>query len=807
MQNTSANSRMLQTPVRVTIKGNLDIARLADALSAMVERHEALRTVFREQGDQLWQEALSASPLALEYIDLTGVAPANKELRLQQQLAAAEALPIDLSIEPGIRAQLIGLESGSWVLSILLHHIISDGASVTVFQNELWVIYEALSEGHTSTLAPLQITFSDFAVTQIDWVSSPAAQPKIDYWLRVLSAPLPILDFPLDRPHRAGATSSPAMLTWQIPKELIEAARQIARTHNTTIFSVTAAAFAAVLSRLTAAHDLIIGVPVANRREETEAVIGRFSSTAALRLTLTGNPTLESLVDTVRDTFTEALDASDIPLEYLLQTIDSKGRGGRSPLFQFYFQYHAAFLVGRQVAGLRIDPLPAPRLPTPHELQLDLIERADGVTAIARFDRELLDESTVQQILELYENALQAIVTSPKRKLCSLPTGAFSQARGAASKPGPLATPEKSAAPTGTERQIIAIWENILAVKNINTGDDFFDLGGRSLHAARFIQQVHKVFGLRLDISKVAVHRTVAAMAAHIGTRDNSSSSNKFDIVIPLKPSGHLAPIFFIHGVGGHVLHFRNLAAHLPAEQPMFSLSAPELCWLPSKPTIEDFAALYIQEIRKIWPNGPIHLCGYSAGGTIAHAMATQLADAHQPLGKLIILDHQNFSYYRNLAVAARLQILSRRLVDRTQRYLQQLANKDFAAIRHNVHFLTSLAVANCKWRIAEFASGTLSRPGRASKNDNMAMFHTLIRKYQPRSYPGNVLLIRTPARFQEPAPNPTLGWNKVVTGEIDVKFVTGSHETLLDEPHVHSLITLLSSYLSNGPVKARDIT
>ena len=143
--------------------------------------------------------------------------------------------------------------------------------------------------------------------------------------------------------------------------------------------------------------------------------------------------------------------------------------------------------------------------------------------------------------------------------------------------------------------------------------------------------------------------------------------------------------------------------------------------------------------------------------------------------------------------------------MDRGQRYLQQLANKDFTAIERNVRYLTSLAWANCKWRIAEIASRASSRPGIASLNSNMAMFDTLTKQYQPRSYPGNVLLIRTPPRYEEPAPNPTLGWNKVVTGEIDVKFVTGNHETLLEEPHVHSLITLLSSYLSGVTIADRN--
>ena len=162
---------------------------------------------------------------------------------------------------------------------------------------------------------------------------------------------------------------------------------RLSQLESATTFMLMLTAFAIVLARYSGREDIIIGSPVANRRAETEPLIGPFSAPVPLRVKLSSDPTLREVLRRATRVTLDALDHADLPFEVLFKRLKMRSVQGRNPLFQFYFVYQKAFLQTRQLRELSVTPLPAVSVGTPFELQLAIIERSDGVRANVDYDR------------------------------------------------------------------------------------------------------------------------------------------------------------------------------------------------------------------------------------------------------------------------------------------------------------------------------------------------------------------------------------------------------------------------------------
>src|SRR5215510_4906007 len=150
----------------VRLSGHLSTEALRASLKLIIDRHEILRTTFREQGDELLQIISPTANVSLVTADLATIAESERESRLAELLQQEAQSSFDLAAGPLIRARLFILQDRDHVLVITLHHIIGDGWSQNVLQRELWLAYEALSEGREPEFEPLEIQYGDFAVWQ-----------------------------------------------------------------------------------------------------------------------------------------------------------------------------------------------------------------------------------------------------------------------------------------------------------------------------------------------------------------------------------------------------------------------------------------------------------------------------------------------------------------------------------------------------------------------------------------------------------------------------------------------------------------
>jgi thioesterase domain-containing protein/non-ribosomal peptide synthetase component F len=623
----------------VRLTGTVSLEHLEESLLLLVERHESLRTTFHKEGEDLIQIIHPSQSIDLPVTSLELVVAAEKEQKLWESIRAEASAPFDLEQGPLLRARLFRLAPEEHVLILTTHHIIVDGFSQSVIQRDLWTIYEAVSSGQVPSLPSLTIQYGDFAHWQEEWLKSDAANEELEFWKKQLEPPVPVLKFPVDRPPKNRPASHGAMETLLLPEDLTRSMKELGQSESTTVFTVLLTGYAALLCRYAEQEEIIIGSPVANRKPETEGLIGPFASPVTLRLNVARDPTLKELLTRVRDTTLDALNHAELPFEVLMDHLDVRSVQGRNPLSQCYFFYQLAFLRPRELDRLTVTPLPDFGLGTHFELQMGLLDRREGLRAQLEYNPDLYDASTIRQVLEDYQKVLELMRDVPESRIHELKVSRRAPALRA---PDPIVEEsEPHRVANQTERKLQAIWENLLGTSPIGLNQNYFELGGTSILAVRLFAQITKEFQRKLPLSVLFEAQTVAQLAKVLQTDDSSSD---WSPLVAIQPKGSRPPFFCIHGGGGNVLIYRELSRHLGSDQPFFGLQAQGLDGeRPCLNTIEEMASLYVNEIRRKQPHGPYHLGGYCMGGTVAYEIAQQLRKQGEEVALLALFDTMNW--------------------------------------------------------------------------------------------------------------------------------------------------------------------
>jgi len=346
---------------------------------------------------------------------------------------------------------------------------------------------------------------------------------------------------------------------------------------------------------------------------------------------------------------------------------------------------------------------------------------------------------------------------------------------------------EAAALPTDElTSQLAALWAETLQIPSIGMHDNFFDLGGHSLLAVRLFAHIERQMGYKLPLALLFQAPTVAEQAQYL--RANASAI-PWSALVPIRSQGSRPPLYCVHALGGNVLTYRALAQALNAEQPVYGLQSPATLHgeLPFY-SVEEMAAHYLTEVRRLQPAGPYHLCGLSYGGIVAFEMARQLQATGDRTALLAVFDmtapgHQqpgrfrrlsgHLRYYRALDAAARRPYLT----DRLQKWNSRLPRKPLRPTASAASQESAL-------------SDTLEDAARLHR-------HTW-RTYRPPigDYLGSLLLFRATRTVPFYFDSPTLGWENYIGGSVDVHNVPGDHLSIMEEPHIQEIADRLQAQL-----------
>ncbi|MDW8319484.1 MAG: condensation domain-containing protein, partial [Anaerolineae bacterium] len=412
-------------PTAMRLTGRLDVDALRRAVNEIVRRHEALRTVFRSIRGEPSQIILPRLTLDVPLISLEGL-PAEEREAAALRLARDEARkPFDLARGPLLRFSLLRLADEDHVALVTMHHIVSDGWSVSVFVRELSILYAAFIRGLPSPLPELPIQYADFAEWQREWLQGEVLERQYAYWEQQLKGPVPIVELPGDRPRPPVQTANGATLHAKLPRALVDRLHALGRQEGATFFMTLLAAFKVLLHRYTGLADLPVGTPIANRtRAELEPLIGVFINTLVLRTRFEdkgGEITFRELLRRVRQVALEAYDHQDLPFEMLVDRLQPERDMSHPTLFQTMFILQNAGLPAQEAPGLSLRVMDVDAGTATFDLTLSLAEQVDGLSVAAEYNTDLFDRSTIERLLGHYLVLLEGIVADPDRAIGRLP--------------------------------------------------------------------------------------------------------------------------------------------------------------------------------------------------------------------------------------------------------------------------------------------------------------------------------------------------------------------------------------------------
>ncbi|MEN4957725.1 syringomycin E biosynthesis non-ribosomal peptide synthetase SyrE, partial [Pseudomonas syringae] len=409
-------------PAGLRLRGNLDQASLQRALDRIVARHEALRTTFVQEQGQPAEQRISAAETGfrLQLQVLAGQTDAEDKLLA---IAAQEASEhFDLVNGPLVRGRLVRMADDDHVLLVTMHHIVSDGWSTGVLNRELGALYDAFRQGADDPLPALPVQYVDYALWQRDWLSGDVLQQQRQYWQQALAGAPALLTLPTDRPRPAQQDYSGQTLELVLDTQLTRGLKTLSQRHGSSLFMTVMGAWAALLGRLSGQDDVVIGTPVANRMSaEVENLIGFFVNTLAIRVDLSGTPSVEALVRQVKQRTLAAQANQDLPFEQVVEVVQPQRSLSHSPIFQAMLSWQNNEDTALVLGDLTLQGVAVAGDTAKFDLALDIGEVDGQLIGTLEYATALFDESTMRRYRGYFLRLLEAMAADDQQVLEQVP--------------------------------------------------------------------------------------------------------------------------------------------------------------------------------------------------------------------------------------------------------------------------------------------------------------------------------------------------------------------------------------------------
>ncbi len=392
------------------LEGALNIALLKNTFNVVIQRHESLRTVFLSTADGARQRVLEITDIELPLLDIS-----NDVSQLDRRIHAEANFRFNLESGPLFKAGLFKLADNIHVLTVVLHHIISDAWSSQILLAEVSQVYSQLAQGKTPQLPDNTVQYIDYTLWQLDFLQKPSAAQQLQYWQDALSD-VNNLDLPTDNTRPAITTYNGSFIRFNLNAQLTQTLKQWCKQQGCTLFSALLAAYEIFLYRYTQQTDFCIGIPIANRHHsESETIMGFFVNSLALRCDITKGDSFTSTARKVQQRVLTAQSHQDIPFEKLVLSLPGIQRNpGINPVFQTFFTLTQDNLEqGLKLPGIKADYIPADIEGTKFDISLNLREQGDGINCHFEYNRDLFATATITAMAQHFLALLEQLCLLP----------------------------------------------------------------------------------------------------------------------------------------------------------------------------------------------------------------------------------------------------------------------------------------------------------------------------------------------------------------------------------------------------------
>jgi len=324
-------------------------------------------------------------------LDLVGLAEADRRVEVERVLAREAVRPFDLARGPVLRVGLVRLGAQEHVLSLMLHHIVTDGWSAGVLLGDLAELYRAEVTGTAPELAVLAVQYADFAVWQRERLTGAVAEQQLGYWRSQLDS-VAVLELPTDRPRPVVHTTNGALQEFVVPASVTGGLKELGRGQDATLFMTLVAACQVLLGRWSGQDDIAVGTVSSGRdRAELEGLVGFFVNTLVLRSQLDRTGTFREFLAQVKNTVLDGFAHQEVPFERLVDELQPVRDTSRTPLFQAMVVLQNTPDRGYELAGLEVEEVELPMVTASFDLSIDFQEFDGDLYGAIIYNTDLFD--------------------------------------------------------------------------------------------------------------------------------------------------------------------------------------------------------------------------------------------------------------------------------------------------------------------------------------------------------------------------------------------------------------------------------
>nr|WP_295875048.1 non-ribosomal peptide synthetase [uncultured Chitinophaga sp.] len=402
-------------------EGELNQDALKYSFNRLLERHESLRTVFREGTDgDIHQFILMPEETGFNvcFHDLRN----NPEPdQLVKQMVQEEFVrPFDLEAGPLLRADLYQTENSKWLFTCTMHHIVSDGWSMRILIRELLQFYNAFASGRTVAAAPLRIHYKDYAVWQQSQLSGAALQDHRTYWLEQFAGALPTLELPADYPRPAVKTYNGGLVHKTIGPNLFRSFRSVVQEQDASLFMGLLSVVNILLYHYSGQEDIVIGSPIAGREHmDLEDQIGFYANTLALRTRFSGGDGFNEILALVKRITLGAYEHQVYPFDDLVEELDLVRDMSRNALFDVMVALQNTRVNSTAREPQRLDNIRVSgyegggEVVSKFDLTFNFTETGSTLQLGIEYNSDIYRRDTIAQLASHFEQLLEAVSVAP----------------------------------------------------------------------------------------------------------------------------------------------------------------------------------------------------------------------------------------------------------------------------------------------------------------------------------------------------------------------------------------------------------
>ncbi|AIL12648.1 hypothetical protein IM40_02505 [Candidatus Paracaedimonas acanthamoebae] len=417
-----SEKRVYNLPFSIDLFGDLNSEALISSIKALVIKHDALRTFFKEIEGLLIQDFSSIEPIDIFYDDISSYNGSSKSKILERLINETIFHTFDLTKPFLFKAGLIKIDENHHILVLNFHHIILDGQSITLFLDELSETYNKLRKVPSLSFPEASFTYKAYSSWFRQFLKPSTMERQISFWQEHLSqaADLTTLSPDFERPETLSYSGK--TITHAIPQQLTNQLRKLSEKYHTSLFTVLLSAFYVLVYRYTHQNDLIIGTPVSGRvYAGTDKLIGLLMNTLPLRLVLREEMSFLEVLEALKETLSSAQDNQDVPFDMLVKRINIPRVLNRNPLYQLLFTAREDWNKFLHLDGIKTKITEEGRSYSKFDLTIFIQEQESQLEIQAEYAEDLFKEYTISNLLQSYITLLYSIVDNVGSKISILP--------------------------------------------------------------------------------------------------------------------------------------------------------------------------------------------------------------------------------------------------------------------------------------------------------------------------------------------------------------------------------------------------